>query len=94
MPNIIDNIDNIDIIDIASINNLENILDYNYHNNKNVDKTIYILYDLLVKADKYIKKKKKGKCFNYKLTKINMFHKYLSQKCTIVHFFQRKYKNI
>ena len=69
MPN---NIDNIDNIDIASIDNLENILDYNYHNNKNVNKTTYMLYDLLVKADKYIKKKKKGKCFNYKLTKINM----------------------
>jgi|SaaInlV_165m_DNA_2_1040747.scaffolds.fasta_scaffold16338_2 hypothetical protein len=64
MANIIDNKDIID--------NLENILDYKYQQNNNVNKTTYMLYDLLIKADKYVKRKKKGPCFNYKLTKINM----------------------
>jgi len=51
---------------------LEDITDYKYVQYKNVDKTTYMLYDLLDKGYKYIKKKKQGKCFNYTLTKINM----------------------
>lgn len=51
---------------------LEDIIDYKYVQHKNADKTTYMLYDLLSKGDKYIKRKKQGKCFNYNLTKINM----------------------
>ena len=39
--------------------NLDDILNYKYHKHKKIDKTTYMLHDLLVKADKYVKKKKK-----------------------------------
>ena len=57
---------------IDKFSNLEKTIDYKYQHTKNVDKTTYMLYDLIVKADKYVRKKKKGLCFNYTLTKINM----------------------
>ena len=49
---------------------LDNNLNYKYHTRKNIDKPIYILHELLIEADKYVKKRKKGLCFNYTLTKI------------------------
>ena len=55
--------------------NLDTNLNYKYHKHKKNDKTIYMLHDLLVKADKYVKKKKKGLCFNYSLTKIDTVSK-------------------
>ena len=59
---------------------LEDIIDYKYVQHKNADKTTYMLYDLLSKGDKYIKRKKQGKCFNYNLTKINMISQELTNK--------------
>lgn len=55
--------------------NLDDILNYKYHKHKKIDKTTYMLHDLLVKADKYVKKKKKGLCFNYTLTQIDTVSK-------------------
>ena len=61
------------IIDYQRVDDvLEDIIDYKYVQNKNADKTTYMLYNLLSKGDKYIRRKKQGKCFNYNLTKINM----------------------
>lgn len=57
---------------IDNYSNLEKSVVYKYQQIKNVDKTTYMLYDLIIKADKYVRKKKKGMCFNYTLTKINM----------------------
>lgn len=61
------------IIDYQRVDDvLEDIIDYKYVQNKNADKTTYMLYNLLSKGDKYIRRKKQGTCFNYNLTKINM----------------------
>lgn len=62
----------IDMYKHRDIPDLNGMLDYNYQNKRNIEKHNFMLYELLIKADKYVKRKRNGSCFNYNVTKINM----------------------
>jgi hypothetical protein len=54
------------------LSRLNDHLNYNYQHDNIDRKSIKMLYDLLVKGDKYVQKKKNDTCFNYNLINISL----------------------
>ena len=74
-------------------NNLIDKVKYNYFDKNKSDRIIETLFNNINEADKYVSKKKQGKCFNYDFNKINMVSQIPTPTVYDSHFFPKEIYN-